>query len=144
MDVKDEARQRAEAVPENSRTWYAQPGAMNFYVVFSDDGELHATVDETGLKIQGLHPGDGHLVSEAFAEYIAAMDPATTLALLRELEAAERRELKLKATIEIGAQWLEEMSSADGSGHGDLAKRLREMRDAALARREGEVPHDAA
>lgn len=47
--------------------------------------------------------------------------------LKAERDEQRARIVVLELTVNTAIKWLDKMSSADGSGHGDLAERLREM-----------------
>lgn len=73
-------------------------------------------------RIEGAHPESGfdedfQMEQQANAEFIAAANPATVLALLDELEAAEKRIAELEAKLET-ADKLQDSAFRHGLQHG--------------------------
>lgn len=73
-------------------------------------------------RIEGAHPESGfdedfQMEQQANAEFIAAASPATVLALLDELEAAEKRIAELEAKLD-SADKLQDSAFRHGLQHG--------------------------
>ncbi|ELO4359856.1 ead/Ea22-like family protein [Escherichia coli] len=95
---------RAKAEKATCGEWSLEYGESRFD---GDDALIHREV--AGYipicRIEGAHPESGfdedfQMEQQANAEFIAAANPATVLALLDELEAAEKQILKLEKLAE--------------------------------------------
>lgn len=92
---------RAKAEKATCGVWSLEYGESRFD---GDDALIHR--EAAGYipicRIEGAHPESGfdedfQMEQQANAEFIAAANPATVLALLDELEAAEKRNAKLQS-----------------------------------------------
>lgn len=112
---------RAKAEKATCGVWSLEYGEGRFD---GDDALIHREV--AGYlpicRIEGSHPESGfdedfQMEQQANAEFIAAANPATVLALLDELEAAEKRIAELEAKLET-ADKLQDSAFRHGLQHG--------------------------
>ncbi|HCW6824164.1 TPA: ead/Ea22-like family protein [Escherichia coli] len=105
---------RAKAEKATCGEWSLEYGESRFD---SDDALIHR--EAAGYipicRIEGAHPESGfdedfQIEQQANAEFIAAANPATVLALLGELEAAKKRIAELEAELVSQTYKLNELS----------------------------------
>lgn len=112
---------REKAEKATSGVWSLEYGEERF-----DAGDALIHREVVGYlpicRIEGAHPESGfdedfQMEQQANAEFIAAANPATVLALLDELEAAEKRIAELEAKLET-ADKLQDSAFRHGLQHG--------------------------
>lgn len=112
---------REKAEKATSGVWSLEYGEERF-----DAGDALIHREVVGYlpicRIEGAHPESGfdedfQMEQQANAEFIAAANPATVLALLDELEAAEKRIAELEAKLET-ADNLQDSAFRHGLQHG--------------------------
>ncbi len=112
---------RAKAEKATCGVWSLEYGESRFDC---DDALIHR--DVVGYlpicRIEGAHPESGfdedfQMEQQANAEFIAAANPATVLALLDELETAEKRIAELEAKLD-SADKLQDSAFRHGLQHG--------------------------
>lgn len=112
---------REAAEKATSGVWSLEYGEERFD---ADDALIHREV--VGYlpicRIEGAHPESGfdedfQMEQQANAEFIAAANPATVLALLDELETAEKRIAELEAKLD-SADKLQDSAFRHGLQHG--------------------------
>ncbi|HHH7969016.1 putative EA22-like protein [Escherichia coli] len=112
---------RAKAEKATCGVWSLEYGEERFN---ADDALIHREV--AGYipicRIEGAHPESGfdedfQMEQQANAEFIAAANPATVLALLASLEAAEKRIAELEAKLD-SADKLQDSAFRHGLQHG--------------------------
>lgn len=112
---------RAKAEKATCGVWSLEYGEGRFD---GDDALIHR--EAAGYipicRIEGAHPESGfdedfQMEQQANAEFIAAANPATVLALLASLEAAEKRIAELEAKLD-SADKLQDSAFRHGLQHG--------------------------
>nr|WP_272410405.1 ead/Ea22-like family protein [Escherichia coli] len=112
---------REKAEKATCGVWQIEYGESRFD---GDDALIHREV--AGYipicRIEGAHPESGfdedfQMEQQANAEFIAAANPATVLALLASLEAAEKRIAELEAKLD-SADKLQDSAFRHGLQHG--------------------------
>lgn len=112
---------RAKAEKATCGVWSLEYGESRFDC---DDALIHR--DVVGYlpicRIEGAHPESGfdedfQMEQQANAEFIAAANPTTVLALLDELETAEKRIAELEAKLD-SADKLQDSAFRHGLQHG--------------------------
>lgn len=131
---------REKAEKATCGVWSLEYGESRFDC---DDALIHREVDGyiPICRIEGARPESGfdedfQMEQQANAEFIAAANPATVLALLDELEAVNRRNAELNSTLE---RWATDRAQST-SELDDAEKRIAELESMTAPQLQQPVP----